>query len=332
MREFVGVKSPLDWMMEIGSKRLPVENLFKREALMFDRIVCPQLGSVVSAFEKIRKLAEPLSDQLVAHIEYLKEQGVILDDISSASGPEFGRLMSDMDFRKLTNIEGPVGRAVIEEIKNAGLEDVVKREDLTVDEMLPHLSQLPFVIGPLVGILQLMTRKISIQLRVLNGMDAHPVFSEIIPGIPFQSSKICDVIEVAIEALPMPDDSVPWEQIIEYRDDPESRAKFLALRRWMGQMARAELSSAEIELELEYLSDRFQRHTKVHRMKTKNRKLKIVVVAAANFFSLKWGETAQALFSFRRNRLELLEEELSSPGNEVAYIVNAREMFQESSQ
>jgi hypothetical protein len=43
--------------------------------------------------------------------------------------------------------------------------------------------------------------------------------------------------------------------------------------------------------------------------------------------SFKWGKAAEALFSLRRRRVALLEGELTAPGNEVAYIVKARETF-----
>jgi hypothetical protein len=80
MREFVGVKSPLDPLIEVGSKRLPVESVFKREALMFRHIACPQLGQLVPAFQKLTSIAGPMADQFCAHIDYLKQRGVIFDD------------------------------------------------------------------------------------------------------------------------------------------------------------------------------------------------------------------------------------------------------------
>lgn len=47
----------------------------------------------------------------------------------------------------------------------------------------------------------------------------------------------------------------------------------------------------------------------------------------ADLVSFKWGKAAEALFSLRRRRVALLEGELTAPGNEVAYIVKARETF-----
>jgi len=329
MGEFIGVRSPLDWMIEVGAKRLPVESLFKREALMFSRIACPQLGQVVSAFGKLSDVAPELSDEICAHVDFLRERGVIFDDVSLAEGEDLSRLMKNVQFQAVSLSEKPIARAVIEEIKNAGLEDVlVKGNDLTVDEMLPHLDSVPFVFGPMFLILQLMTRKISIQLRVLNGIDAYPVFSEIVPGITVQGTKASDVIDVVIKALPIPDDTVPWEQIIEYRSDPESQRKFLALRRWMSKVGTGRVSPIDLELELDDLINQYRGHLKLHRMKIRTSILEAVVAAGANIFSLNWDQAVHNLFSIRQSQLELLQEEMSSPGSEVAYIVGARERFE----
>ena len=331
MREFVVVRSPLELVIEVGSKAIPVERVFKREALMFQRIACPHLRQVVSAFEKIGNVGRPLSNQLCAHIDYLRQQRVIFEDVSSADGAELDVLSSDTEFQNLTSIEGPLAESLITAIENAGLQEVMKRQDLTVDEMLPHLDQLPSVIGPAFCALQLIVRKLSIQLRVLNGMDAYPVFSEIFPVIPFPHDRKCEVVEVVIKALPLPDDSVSWEQIIEYRNDPESQSKFLALRHWMSEMARAQLTPAEVEEKLEYLIDQHQRHMKVHRMKTNVGMLQTLLVAGVNLASLKWGDVAQSLFSSKQRHLSLLQGELTSPGSELAFIVNAREKFESAS-
>lgn len=228
MREFVGVKSPLDLMIEVGSKRLPVESVFKREALMFSRIAVPQLGQMVSAFQKLGPIAQPISDQFCAHVEYLKEQNVIFDDVSSAVGPEFGVLMSNNAFRSLTKVEWPIAQAIFEGLKSAGLHKVLQGQDLTVDEMLPCLDQVPSFVGPFVCALQLIARKLCIQLRVLNKMDAYPVFSDLVPPIPLQApERNADVLDVAINALPGPDETVSWEQIIDFRSDPDSQSVWL---------------------------------------------------------------------------------------------------------
>lgn len=99
----------------------------------------------------------------------------------------------------------------------------------------------------------------------------------------------------------------------------------------MSEVARAELTPAEVEEKLEYLIDQYRRHMRLHRMKTNAGTLETIVTITAEVLgdlaSFKWGKAAQALFSLKKRQVDLLEGELTAPGNEVAYIVKAREIF-----
>lgn len=99
----------------------------------------------------------------------------------------------------------------------------------------------------------------------------------------------------------------------------------------MSEVARAELTPAEVEEKLEYLIDQYQQHMKYHRMKTNVGTLETIVTSGVevlgDLVSFKWGKAAQALFSLKRRQVALLEGELTSPGREIAYIVKARESF-----
>jgi hypothetical protein len=99
----------------------------------------------------------------------------------------------------------------------------------------------------------------------------------------------------------------------------------------MSEVARAELTPAEVEEKLEYLIDQYQKHMLLHRMKTNVGTLETIVMTGAemlgDLLSFKWGKAAQALFSLKKREVALLEGELTAPGNEVAYIVKARETF-----
>lgn len=140
-----------------------------------------------------------------------------------------------------------------------------------------------------------------------------------------------NVVQVVLKSIPVPDESVSWEQIIEYRSDSDSQSKFLALRHWISEVARAELTPAETEEKLQYLVDQYQQHLNLHRMKTNVGTLETIVTTSAevlgNLVSFKWGKAAQTLFAIKRRKMALLEGELTSPGREVAYIVKARERF-----
>jgi len=229
------------------------------------------------------------------------------------------------------SIEEPLGKGVLDSFHQAGLDGLLDRDSMTTAEMLTYFPNVEPVIAPLVFTLQHLARKLSVQLRILDQVEAFPVFSGIVPRLPFPQAAKSDVIEVSIKALPLPDDNVPWEQIFEYRSDPDSESKFLAFRHWMSEVARTKLTAAEIEEKLDYLIDQYQQHMRLHRMKTNTGSLETIVVIGAdslgNFLSFKWGKVAQALFSLKHRREGLLEGELTATGREVAYIVKARETF-----
>lgn len=329
MREFVGVKSPLDLILEKQLRGATIGSLFKREALMFDRISCPHFKDMSSS------LASLGIDELAAHIDYIEERGLLYPAIPDAEGPQLGLLETDNEFQLLKGVEPGLEqllRGSMETIKNAGLGELMEGRAIEPDKLNCYLDKMrPEMAIPFVAALQYLVRRLSIQLRVLSEVEACPVLSDIVPQLPIQRSEKGETISLTFKALPIPDDSVSWEQIIEYRSDPDSQSKFLALRHWMSEVARAELTPAEVEEKLEYLIDQYQKHMRLHRMKTNVGTLETIVTTGAEFLgdmvSFKWGKAAEALFSLRRRQVALLEGELTAPGSEVAYIVKARETF-----
>lgn len=134
-----------------------------------------------------------------------------------------------------------------------------------------------------------------------------------------------------LKAFPLPDDSVPWEQIIDFRNDPDSFGKFMAIRSWMSDVAKSNLSPIEIEQKIEWLLHEYQHHMKVHKMKISASTLETVVVSVAEFtenlVKLNFGKAAKALFAIKNKKVQLLEAELKAPGREIALIANANETF-----
>ncbi len=333
MREFVGIKSPLDLLLEVTSARLQIPNVFKREALIFKKIGClPHLDQFLPLLRTIGELnVSSLPDELADHLAYLSEQGILFDAPYSATGPETNLLESDPEYQNLVSIEEPLRKVVLDSFHQAGLDSLIGENSMTAAEMLMYFPNVEPVIAPLVFTLQHLARKLSVQMRVLNDVEAFPLYSGIVPRIPFLNAAKSDVIEVSLKALPLPDETVPWEHIIEYRSDPDSQSKFLAFRNWMSEVARAKLTASEVEEKLEFLINDYRQHMQLHRMKTNTGTVETIVVMSAdvlgNFVSLQWGKAAQVLFSLKHRQEALFEAELTAPGREVAYIVKARETF-----
>lgn len=305
MREFVGVRGLLDILF--ASDHEP--GRLKRELLIFDRIAVTQYESCVARIRKRKKSQLP---DFLKELDWLIEQGLVFD----AGGLDKTAPLSD-EYKAYGDEAAKRFRLIDEAVKG-------------VRKNSRKYEQIMIVNGAFA--VQCQTRMASISLRDLHGLDAYPVF--FLPVLPMpiaQRNKKQQVANICFKALPIPDDSTPWEQIIEYRSDPDSQSKFLALRYWMSEVARAELTPAEVEEKLEYLVNQYQKHMKLHRMKTNVGTLETVVTTGAevlgDLVSFKWGKAAEALFSLKRRQVALLEGELTAPGNEVAYIVKARETF-----
>lgn len=317
MKGFVGVKLPSELVLSPS---------LKREALMFSQI---SIVNIDKLFLFSDKHEGARIKQLRGELDWLLEQDVIFD-------PEkkFGsREVIDEESAKLQRLES-LARIVAgmrvpkanKEMERRGLDfhtALRKRDELS--------NQLAAAIAVGLDAEVYRARRECIRLRVLHHIDAHLVTSlgDVLSSGP--DSDKHEVVKITLSSLPIPDDSTSWEQIIEYRNDPDSQSKFLALRNWMGEVARAELTPAETEEKLEYLIDQYQQHMNLHRMKANVGVLETIATTSAevlgDLVSFQWGKAAQALFALKRRKVALLEGELTSPGNEVAYIVKAREKF-----
>jgi hypothetical protein len=260
----------------------------------------------------------------LSELNYLYEAGFIRD----VKDHPLSQQISDDDYVEVLSSE----KDIHEQVKQLELQEnkvIVEPEDFFKDTRKTFEALRPVVLQIVAEAFR--ARRLSLELQKLSNVDAYPIsFFNSFTTSPNQGKK-SDVIQISFNALPIPDESVPWEQISEYRSDPDSQSKFLALRHWMSEVARAELTPAEVEEKLEYLIDQYRKHMRLHRVKTNVGTLETIVTTGAEFMgdlvSFKWGKAAEALFSLKRRQVALLEGKLTAPGNEVAYIVKARETF-----
>jgi hypothetical protein len=305
VRGFIGV---LHLTEGLGSTSI------KQKALLFNRIAVLNFRSVVP---RLREQVQPRKDDFFDTLEWLFEEGIIFEpeeiipDEKILAMPEYQR------FSDLTNEYANKIRELADLIEQGSKE--------------PKDEFIPVDVSPLILGLQYYVRLNSILLREMQGIDAYPVFHWNFQSIENPQSRKCEVVQLLLNAVPVPNESTSWEHILEYRSDPNSQSRFLALRQWMSETARADLTPAEVEEKLEYLIDQYQQHMKFHRMKTNVGTLETIVTTSAevlgDLVSFKWGKAAQALFSLKKRKVALLEGELTASGNEVAYIVKAKETF-----
>lgn len=293
----------------------------KREALLFHRI---GIHSFADDLRSLRGAGVTHAGGMFETLEWLYEQGVIFEP-----EPKLGHadLTHDLqyraflqDYRKYKQDETDLHIKLVESLNKVGADpmDTIKlffRGVLSLSSANDTLSRL-----------------ISIQLRRLHNIDAYPLVRHYtLPSADLLTTDQ-NVLDVVMKMMPGPDDSVAWEQVLEFRSDPDSWSKFLALRNWMSEVARAKLTPLEIGQKLEYLIDQYRQHMALHKMKSNVGALETIVISTAEFaedlVKFKWGKIAKSLFSFRQRKVAVLEGELKSPGSEVAYIVKSQDAFQ----
>ena len=145
-------------------------------------------------------------------------------------------------------------------------------------------------------------------------------------------TRKADIAQIVINNLPLPDGTTSWEQIIDYRNDPENQKSFLTLKRWIRKISTEELSKGEIEEEIKWLMNEFQNHMKVHKIKTNTETLEVIVKAPLeiieNLIKLKFSKIPEPFFALKKRQINLMEAELNAPGREMAYIIKTQETFQ----
>jgi len=306
-REVVGVSDQVLALDEHALKRLTV---------LFNRIAFPGL----SAFRSVQpqfKRAE--------HLLRLADTGILFE-------PEIPKWSDNQDFknRMLQDVDKvlkPSGVSA-EEILAArtdekkALEVREKRRPVSEESILEND---PIgVIGAMHRMATNMTRLVAVQLRNLNNLDAHAVLSSEFNSLEEDDEhpNSRDVLQILITGLPLPDKDVSWEQIIEYRSDPNSLNRFLDLRNWISDTAHGRLTPLEAEQRLEPVLNRFRKQAEIRQMKTVDTTLVASVTTSPdivrNLLSYPGGTR---LCYFARRKLVLLEGEALSEVSEVAFVL-----------
>ena len=165
----------------------------------------------------------------------------------------------------------------------------------------------------------------------------HPSGNLVVPlvntyeSINISSLKYRTVLNCIIQRFPKIDLRTTWEQLREFKSDPDSKLKFAALRNWIIDVSKSQLNQTEVTQKIDYLLLEYENHMKLHRMKYEMGSIQVLITTTAeilgNIASFKWGKAASAIFTIRNQELQLLEAESKAPGREMAYISKAHKHF-----
>jgi hypothetical protein len=326
---FVGVGSYPDY--NGGS----TADALKKYTLLFDCLALYGLDEVIDTggfnvtYRDVVPTLPPLAmtvafgSDIVAELEWLRSVGVLRDGKLSAQ--QYDQLAAHSVYSSCLSDGARITATLRQAMIDAFSVPKGPPFDPADSERAGRGMGLVLQQGPMLD--DMVLRVTSVLLSTVGTVNAIPLRS-----IDQFSAGADTVVHVVLSSLPTPDDSTPWETIIEFRNDPDSRRKLVALRRWMRALAKESRPSNEIVEELEYLISEFEEHMRLHRMRINKSGLETVLTVGAevleNLARLKFGKLVKIPFALRERKLALLEAERSAPGREIAYIVKARESFQ----
>lgn len=141
-----------------------------------------------------------------------------------------------------------------------------------------------------------------------------------------------DVLNIAINSITYPDDSVPWDDLVEFKNDPETKERFIRLKRWAKKVATQSLDHREIQEEIDDLLFEYNLHMNHFKFKKNQATLQNLLVTTGNIvenlLKFKFGKIASDVFSIKKSRMELLNEERKAPGNELAYLSSVSDRYE----
>lgn len=299
-------------------------SLLKQQSLLFDKIGILRLDEVLN-YPNFPVSNNDDGKFLRLEIEWLKENKVIFnlepmvgqDFINTDAGQYLFKKLKEKDKERIKLHKKLADKAFRKEIDDLSIEDVK-------DLIQAAISKNEFDAQLL--------RIISLNFEFSQNITAVTILSffDYVANIP--NAKKSDVVQIVVNNLPLPNNETSWEQIIDYRSDPDTQNKLLALRRWIRRASTQNLSRNEIEEEIEWLINEFQRHMKFHKMKANTETLEVLVKVPfeilENLLKLKLSKIPEPFFAIKKRQLMLMEAEINAPGKELSYIIKSREAFQ----
>lgn len=259
----------------------------KHEALLFDRFHVWELQD-----EEFVK-----SPQYEAELDFLRLKNVVVD----APPLQIDQFAESLEqhhlsegFATLRGLESKMPAEKLHEVTFASARDLVNRYLVTQIESRPDSDIVPLCEVPLPE--------------------------------PRNSGNITEIASIALHGLPVPDQSVAWEDILSFR--AESRDKQWGFRRWLHAMATKKQTEAEIRDDIEWSLNEYAKELDRFKLKRSVSFMETYVIPTVEALeSFKPSSFLKGIVSIKKRKIELLEAEGRGPGREVAYVFDARRRF-----
>jgi len=292
------------------------EAAIKRHALLFETIVVPFLlrdldghfqYNTHSGTESLKmQFSSSEFNWVFANLEWMIENQILgdADDL----------ILDLCNTTKPYPDDGTICMGVVNIFK----QKIVENEALWISRFLACLVRKVFNVNatPIVKSITSFAREVP-PGTIVGCMDGHSVDR--------------DGLSIIIKQMPIPEKDTPWEQIMEFRSDPNSQYWLLRLRNWVRKTVLPNGPPSDLEEELEWLLSQYTKHYRLHRMQYHldvfHQLVKGPIEVIENLVKIKWSKVIDPFFEIGKRRLKFLKDELLLPGADVAYIAKVQHEF-----
>jgi hypothetical protein len=141
------------------------------------------------------------------------------------------------------------------------------------------------------------------------------------------NSVSTNALRGVVENFPVPNDKVPFQDILQLRNDRELMSKRAPLRNWCRKLVGRSESAVRDELTAQ-LAD-YEAYMRIQKIKFKTSVLEMVVTAPSgvleDVLKLRFEKLMGRIFKVGQQRVALAEAELKAPSRELAFIVESRD-------
>ena len=174
---------------------------------------------------------------------------------------------------------------------------------------------------------------ISVRERLYGIILSANLEQEIYPTLSMDSFDCLDFTEkktficnILVRNIPIPDESIPLIDIIQYKNEEVNKLHYKRLLAWMNRFSKEDLNESEIVEEIESLLEENRRALTLAGMKYRlinmEFALKILPNIIEKLAKLKFSVLFEPYIKMRQAKISLFEDEVKAKGNELAFIVN----------
>jgi len=288
-------------------------NYLKKYFLIFDKIYINH-GSLNIYDTTLSKFSggKDKFTKNIKHLEILEKEG-LLEIYNNDNLPEINKLIGNDIYLNLVN-ELIEFDAVMKEER----EKKIAKGDLN-GAFKDYLIQ-----DKLIG--DYTSRLMSMQLNFLNPLkDYNSLLSTLEPpGATQITTSKSDVLHIVFNHFPRIREDVTFENILEFRQNPDIKSRFFAFRNFISNLSREKLSYEEIEDKLEYLLNEYSTAFDKLQAKYDYGKFEALLITTAeiieSLLKKQISNLVKAACGISKKKMELLEGEKNLPGRETSYL------------